>query len=183
MVLEEKNISYQVKEEDLSHLSGELLSLHPEGVVPLLIDKNQVLYESSIITEYLDESFEGVKLMPSNPGLRAQVRLWTYWCNKIFKPDLDLAKYEWGSLDADKKKGLKIKIYSYLKKIEGTLSASDFLVGKEFTLADIHVFPFLRQLVRVKGTDLDLSQYVRSHQWLSELENRDSFKSAMRKLP
>src|SRR4051794_35219908 len=95
MVLEEKNIEYQKLEENLSKLSPELLALHPEGRVPLLVHerdgRRQVIFQSSIITEYLDETFPGspllAPLMPSDPMDRAQVRLWTYWCDQIFKPD------------------------------------------------------------------------------------------------
>src|SRR4051794_33777782 len=81
MVLEEKGIPYQLIEENLSHLSPELLAHHPEGRVPLLIhemnSQKLVVYQSTIITEYLDEAFPQSPLMPKDPKDRAKVRLWT----------------------------------------------------------------------------------------------------------
>lgn len=81
--------------------------MHPEGRVPLLIIEYQnetlikktSLYESSIITQYIDELTpkdhpEVPRLTPNVSLLKAEMRLWTYWCDQVFKPDLDHYKYE-----------------------------------------------------------------------------------------
>ena len=57
MVLHEKEIPFKVIEEELKNLSPELLKLHPEGRVPVLVHGDLVIYESAIITEYLDDCF------------------------------------------------------------------------------------------------------------------------------
>jgi Glutathione S-transferase, N-terminal domain len=52
------------------------LQLNPNGVVPTLVHDGRVIIESTLIIEYLDESFPDPPLMPSDPFQRAQVRLW-----------------------------------------------------------------------------------------------------------
>jgi glutathione S-transferase len=99
MVLEEKGAIYSVIEESLRAPSAELLRMHPEGKVPLLRHDGRVVYESAIITEYLDEVLSGPKLTPTTATSRAEMRLWTYWIHTIFKNDLDEFKYRKPTLE------------------------------------------------------------------------------------
>jgi len=55
----------------------EYLKLNPNGVVPTLVHDGAVLTESRIISEYIDEAFEGPALMPSDPRACYQARYWS----------------------------------------------------------------------------------------------------------
>ncbi|MEE8141041.1 MAG: glutathione S-transferase family protein [Alphaproteobacteria bacterium] len=55
----------------------EYLALNPNGVVPTLVDDGEVIIESTIINEYLDERFPEPVLRPSDPAGRARMRIWT----------------------------------------------------------------------------------------------------------
>lgn len=179
MVLEEKAIPYQVIEENLSELSAELLALHPEGRVPLLVHGSQVIYESRIITEYLDEVFPNPILMPVTPQLRAQVRLWTYWCDALFKPDLDLFKY--GGASGDALSELHQRLHDSFAQWNTALKNSEYLVGNQMTLADIHLFPFARQFMAVRPSLEGMEQYEYFQRWLTHMVNRPAFLRAMEK--
>ncbi len=181
MAMEEKNLSYTVIEENLASFSPELLRLHPEGKVPVLLHDQQVIYESSIITEYLDEVFPSPPLMPQAPQGRAQVRLWTHWCNEIFKPDLDEFKYEWKTLTEGRRLELKGRLLGHLNQLETTLGEKEFIVGTDLTLADIHLFPFYRQLQKIPSNDLDTSVFPKLNSWLDKILARPSFERTMRK--
>jgi glutathione S-transferase len=54
----------------------EYLKLNPSGVVPTLVHDDKVLTESRIISEYIDDAFEGPALMPSDPHGRHRARYW-----------------------------------------------------------------------------------------------------------
>jgi glutathione S-transferase len=54
--------------------------LNPKGLIPVLVHDGEVLTESSVICQYIDEAFEGPPLMPSDPYGRARAR---YWMNRI----------------------------------------------------------------------------------------------------
>jgi len=52
------------------------LRLNPNAVVPTLVHDGKVIIESSLIMEYLDETFPDIPLMPRDPYARSRVRLW-----------------------------------------------------------------------------------------------------------
>lgn len=79
LALHEKSLEWHGKLLDLrrgDQHAPEYLKLNPNGVVPTLIHGEHVLIESTLIVEYLDERFHEPPLMPSDPYLRAQARLW-----------------------------------------------------------------------------------------------------------
>jgi len=182
MTLHEKNIPFQVQEEDLSNFSEKLKELHPEAKVPVLVHGSRVVYESAVITEYIEEAFSQAPfLMPKDAGARAEIRLWTHWCNQIFKPDLDRLKYGKSRFPESECVGIEDKVKAHLNKLESRLKKSDWLVGNEISLADIHVFPFYRQLSRVTPPPAFLAGYPSIHQWLERLASRPSFQKTMEK--
>ncbi len=185
MVLEEKNISYTLKEENLKNLSEELKSLHPQAKVPLLVHQisteKQIIYQSSIITEYLDETFKQNPLMPKDPIARMHIRLWTYWCDSIFKPDLDLFKYKRSILADGETNDLISRLHQHLSKWDLALQNSTFLVQNQLTLADLHLFPFARQFWAIQDALPGLDQYTNIQIWLDGLLSRPSFIRAMQR--
>lgn len=179
MTLEEKHLPYEVIEEDLSALSADLLRLHPEGKVPLLIHEGVAIPESDVITEYLDELFPEPPLRPAAPLERARVRLWTHWCSNLFKPDLDAFKYGLKALSEAEQGALVERLRGHLGKLEEALATKPFLMGDRLTLADIHVFPFYRQLTRARSEIPGFFQAVQADAWLERITRRPSFERAM----
>ncbi|WP_346908275.1 glutathione S-transferase family protein [uncultured Roseibium sp.] len=59
------------------------LKLNPNAVVPTLVDDGMVVIESSLILEYLDETYNAGNLMPRNPELKAKTKLWLLRCLAI----------------------------------------------------------------------------------------------------
>lgn len=52
------------------------MRLNPEAVVPTLVDDALVLFESSLIAEYLDKTYNDGRFMPEETALEARTRLW-----------------------------------------------------------------------------------------------------------
>src|SRR3989338_8380407 len=75
LVLAEKAVTVDFVEVDLHNRPDELMELNPYGMVPTLVDRDLVLYESNIIVEYLEERFPHPPLMPVYPVARARSRL------------------------------------------------------------------------------------------------------------
>jgi len=175
IALHEKNIPFEVVEEDLKNFSEKLRSLHPEAKVPVLIHGDKVIYESAIITEYVDDlPSTRPRLMPEAAGEKADVRLWTYWCNHQFKLDLDKFKYGTSRFSEAECVGSKERLIVHLEKLETRLSQSQWLVGNSFSLAEVHVFPFVRQLSRIQPTPEFLAQFKAVSQWRDEISQRPS---------
>ena len=74
-----KGLAFQSVPVNLIKHGGEQLgeafhSINPQGLVPVLLHKDQVLTQSMAICEYLDESFADHPLLPADPVERARVR-------------------------------------------------------------------------------------------------------------
>jgi glutathione S-transferase len=180
MVLEEKGLAYTVREEDLGNPSPELLRIHPSGKVPVLVHEGQVIPESAVITEYLEEICPEPALMPASAVGRAEVRLWTHWCAESLKPALDAYKYEWESRSAESREELLGQLRSALDLLDSALGAQPFLLEERLTLADIHVFPFYRQLTRAKQAPSGLLAFPpRLNAWLDRITSRETFVRVM----
>ena len=59
------------------HFSEEYLKINPRGIVPTLVHDGNVIRESQVILEYLDDAFAEHPLRPSSAYDKARMRLWT----------------------------------------------------------------------------------------------------------
>jgi len=75
MVLAEKGITVEIVNIDPDNLPEDLIDLNPYQSVPTLVDRELVLYDPQVVTEYLDERFPHPPLMPVDPVSRARSRL------------------------------------------------------------------------------------------------------------
>ena len=53
------------------------LKLNPKGIVPTLVHDGKPIIESTLICEYLDDTFPQPRLIPADPWLRTRMRLWS----------------------------------------------------------------------------------------------------------
>ena len=82
LALAEKGLAWEGHALNLrafDQLKPEFLALNPKGMVPVLVHEGQVLTESMVINEYLDEAFPAVPLRPADALGRARVREWTLY--------------------------------------------------------------------------------------------------------
>jgi glutathione S-transferase len=80
ITLAEKGLAYETQNVDLfknEQFKPEYLKINPKGVVPALDHDGRVVIESSLICEYLDDTFPKLPLIPADPFLRARMRLWS----------------------------------------------------------------------------------------------------------
>ena len=80
VVLREKGVQWIHHEIDVTkkeNLRPDYLRLNPNGVVPTLVHDGRVIVESTVISEYVDEEFDGKSLRPATPFERAVMRVWT----------------------------------------------------------------------------------------------------------
>ena len=76
LTLEEKSVDYQLEEVDVFADTGppaEYLAHNPFGTIPCLMHGDLVLYETSAISRYVDETFPGPALQPSTSAQRARM--------------------------------------------------------------------------------------------------------------
>jgi glutathione S-transferase len=80
MTMFEKNLEWRDHEVNLfasEQYDPSYLALNPKGYVPTLVHDGKAIRESTLICEYLDESFPSPPLMPTEPSERVDARLWS----------------------------------------------------------------------------------------------------------
>src|SRR5262245_2187974 len=89
VVLAEKDLEFEKIFIDLrkgEQKTPDFLRLNLYGKVLVLVDEDEVIYESTIINEYLDDEYPLPRLMPDDSGARARVRMLEDYCDNWFIP-------------------------------------------------------------------------------------------------
>jgi glutathione S-transferase len=85
--LAEKSLPFEDIKLDLGkgkdHLKPEYLKINPNGVVPTLVDDGNIIIDSSVICEYLDEKYPSARLMPVDVVERARLRAWMRFLEEV----------------------------------------------------------------------------------------------------
>jgi glutathione S-transferase len=80
ITLVEKGLTWEARRVDLfktEQYDPAYLKLNPKGVVPTLVHDGTPVIESTLICEYIDETFPDPPLIPKEPAERARMRLWS----------------------------------------------------------------------------------------------------------
>jgi glutathione S-transferase len=151
VVLAEKSLSYELVSVDLArgeHRRPEFLRLNPFGKVPVLVDEDTVVYDSTIINEYLDDEYPDPPILPriEYSSLRARARLFEDFADNSFTPPVgqlmvEMVKPE-GERDQGRVQRLQQTIDRVLDYLNRELQGQHFLAG-EFSVADIGFLPRL----------------------------------------
>jgi glutathione S-transferase len=86
IVLHEKGLAFEAIQLELGkkdQLKPEYLALNPNGVVPTLVDGDDVIVDSSVICEYLDERYPEPALSPADTVARAHMRSWMRYFEEV----------------------------------------------------------------------------------------------------
>ena len=92
----EKGLEFSEIKLDLftgDQLTEEYKKLNPNGVVPTLVHNGEVIIDSSVIIEYLDESFPEHPLAPATPAGRAHMREWMRFFEEVPTPAVRVPSY------------------------------------------------------------------------------------------
>ena len=141
MTLAAKGVTYDHVLVDLDNPPEDLLDLNPYNSVPTLVDRDLVLYDTSVICEYLDERYPHPPLMPVDPLSRARLRLAIVRIENDWLTLVD--DIEAGGKGADvARKALR----DDLLKNASAFKASRFFLSPEISLADCALAPLVWRL-------------------------------------
>ena len=180
IALAEKSLTYELVPVDLTQAEQrrqEFLRLNPYAKVPVLIDDETVVYDSTIISEYLDDEYPDPPLLPAigESSMRARARVLEDFADTSFTPQvgqlmMELAKPE-PSRDAARLQRLRQSIERVLDYMNRELQGSHFLAG-DFSVADIGFAPRLLVLKDL-GIDAGMNR-VNVEGWIKRLLDRSS---------
>lgn len=142
IVLYEKGMDFEIIDVDLYNKPEDLAVMNPYNQVPVLVDRDLILYESNIINEYIDDRFPHPQLMPADPVMRARARLF------LFRFEQELFSHvhsiEKGSQKAAEKARQLIR--ESLIQIAPVFTRQKYMLGDEYTMLDVAIAPLLWRL-------------------------------------
>ena len=148
LVLAAKGVVYDAVNVNPQAPPEDLVDLNPYHSVPTLVDRDLVLYETSVICEYLDERYPHPPLMPIDPLSRARLRLGMVRMERDWYPFVE--QIEAGGRPAETaRKRLRETLLASLPLFK----AAKFFLNPEMSLADCALAPLIWRLPSL-GVDL-----------------------------
>ena len=172
IVLAEKGISVDIEEYSPSTAPIELADVNPYNSLPTLLDRDLVLYKSTVIMEYLDERFPHPPLLPVYPVARAQSRLWMYRIERDWSPLVDQILAGEGDIDAARK-----SLQDSILAVAPIFEEKPYFMSDDFTVVDCLVGPILW---RVKQLGIEIPDSFKGvHNYMIRIFDRESFQASL----
>ncbi|MCK9984771.1 MAG: stringent starvation protein A [Azoarcus sp.] len=142
IVLFEKGMDFEVIDVDLYNKPEDIAVINPYNRVPVLVDRDLVLYESNIINEYIDERFPHPQLMPPDPIMRARARqLLHTFEHELFSHIDTLEKNQKATVEKS-----RAHVRDQLVQLAPIFTKQKFMLGDEFSMLDVAIAPLLWRL-------------------------------------
>lgn len=145
-VLFEKGMDFEIRDIDLYNKPEDISVMNPYGQVPILVERDLILYESNIINEYIDERFPHPQLMPADPVMRARTRLFLYNFEKELFVHVSALEDRNAKFDDKKILEARQNIRDRLSQLAPMLLKNKFMLGEEFSMLDVAIAPLLWRL-------------------------------------
>lgn len=180
MALKYAGIALEIREIVLKAKPAEMLKVSPKATVPVL-----VLVDGTVIEQSLDIMLWALQQQDTDGWLNADDNLMQQLIadnDGAFKQALDKYKY------AIRFPEQSAEVYRaqgevFLSKLETLLSRSRYLLSNQISLADIAIFPFIRQFSGVDSVWYEAAPYPKLKVWLKTLIESELFISIMQKQP
>jgi stringent starvation protein A len=141
IVLYEKGMDFQVIDVDLFNKPEDIAVINPYNRVPVLVERDLILYEPNIINEYIDERFPHPQLMPADPIMRAKARQLLSGMEREIFAHIDAL--EKNAKTADKSRQI---IRERLIELAPIFTKQKHMLGDEFSMLDVAIAPLLWRL-------------------------------------
>lgn len=162
---------------DPDHLPEDFPEINPTGQLPTLIDRDLVLFDDRVISEYLDERFPHPALMPIEASLRAKIRLFCIDIESHWYVPLNALEH--GRLSAARKKTAIKSLSDAVLVIAPLLKKRKYAIGDEMSLLDCCILPVFWRLSNL-GITLPKSAATQAiEQYMAFHFNQEYFRSSL----
>ncbi len=196
MVLAEKKVPFQVLVPENKAENPAFGKLNPFRLTPVLeLEDGRTIYESTVINEYLEETYPQPPMLPKDPYERARVRMLEDTTDQYLYPairDLRSAQFEYAPPFLIRKKAdqvdhklleeAKRKVHEHLARLERELGGRSWFGGEIFSLADAALAGPLTGSLPLLGILPD-PKYPGITAWIDRISKRPSFRESAPKEP
>jgi glutathione S-transferase len=151
------------------------LEKNPNGKIPVLeLEDGTCLWESNAILNFLAE---GTPYLLTEPRLRTQMLQWQFFEQYSHEPTIAVARFIQFYLGLPEERLEEYQIlqkrgYKALKVMEKQLKQTPFLVGEQFSIADIALYAYTH--VAHEG-GFDLSPFLSIQRWLTQVRQQPGY--------
>lgn len=155
------------------HKSDWFLKLNPEGKVPVLVDGDDVIYESTAILTYLAAKYDTEnKWIPADARDQSLVqRFFAQASGPVAAGPARARLIQIFGAKYDTEETIR-NAHAYLTGLEAYLEGRDYLLGEAFTFADVALYSYI---ARAPEGFVSLDDYPRIRAWLTRVEAQEGF--------
>ena len=181
MALKKSGLKIERREVDLKQMPDELLKASTKATVPVLVLPGEIVFDESWdILKWAIAQKDPDNWLGDNKQFLPDTEMLVETNDFSFKNDLDRYKY------ADRFPEHSAEHYrhaceDFIEELEAMLSINKSLLADQLSIADIAVFPFVRQFSLVDKNWFDQSSYTNVQRWLENLINTELFKNIFQK--
>ncbi len=182
MAIHYTGIKIILREVVLSDKPQEMLQLSPKATVPVL-----VLDDGSVIDESLDIMHWALGVSDKEGWLSELDKPDSVLVQQLiiendheFKTHLDHYKYA-DRFPEQSMEQYRLQGEIFLKKLDLYLQRHDYLLGQKLSLADVAIFPFIRQFAYVDFSWFEQTSYLSLQKWLQGFIDSELFTAVMKK--
>ncbi len=194
LALHEKGCAYEWREINPFADDGpaDYLIKHPFRRVPVLVHDDFTLYETSAVTRYVDEAFDGPSLQPAMPRERARcqqiisvIDSYAYWplVRQVFSHGVFRPRTGREADPSEVLRGLDAapRVLGALEQLAD--DGGPFLCGDAMSLADVHLAPMMGYFTLYPDGAMLSGRQRRLARWWAAMSERSAFKETMPDLP
>jgi len=155
-------------------------AMNPHGRVPVIKDGDTVIWESQTILRYLAAEYGADKFWSDDPAERSLAERWMDWSQSTLQPDFLLGVF-WGFYRTPEAQrnmpAIDSKIdrcSTHFQLLDHWLADREFMLGENFTLADI---PIGTHLYRYFNLDIPRPDIPNVESWYDRLQQRSAFQN------
>ena len=184
MLLKEKDLAFELINENVWDRRREFFALNPSGEVPVLVDEDgTTVSHSTTICEYLEEVYRENNFLGTSPAERAEVRRIVGWFDTKFNNEVTQnllfekmfkRLWQYGEPSSESIRAGKKNILYHLDYIAYLTKDSQWLAGDKITLADMAASAHLSSLDYL--ADVPWEHNTRAKEWYALIKSRPSFR-------
>lgn len=196
IVLAEKKVPYAVVVPQNKSEDPAFARLNPFRLTPVLeLEDERTIYESSVINEFLEETYPEPPMLPRDPFGRARVRMLEDTTDQYLLPavrELTMSQFEYAppllirrkphEVDPARVASARAKVDEHLARLETELKGRAWFGGEIFSLADAALVPPVMMTLPLLGVLPD-SRYPNIASWSRRVAERPSYVASKPKEP